>query len=181
MTSWPLAVSAGWVALGVVGVFILVLVGRLLVLFLVSFPLWVQSRVTGAGIGFPQLVAMALRKVPAGLIVRARIMSLKGEVPVPPDRLQVQYLAGGDVSAVVRGLVRARRAGLHLTFGEAAAFDLDGGDVLQAVQAMVAAREEGVGLSFGEAASLPGRERGLEEVAGTPQSEAPQAGDQRGS
>jgi len=134
----------------VVGFFFLVV----LILFLKHLHLWIRCVATGVGTGFFDLVGMTLRKVPAELIVQARIMGVKGGAPIDVDRLQAHYLAGGDVKAVVRAQVAARREGVDLTFEQAAGLDLAGGDVVAVVQALVAARQEGIELEFERASSL---------------------------
>ncbi len=144
------APTGAWVVAIVAGFLLLVV----LIVFFKLLPLWIRCVVTGADIGFFDLVLMMLRKVPAELIVQARIIAVKGGVAVDTDRLQVHHLARGDVAAVVRGLVVAHREGIDLTFEQAAGLDLAGGDVPAVVQALIAAREGGIELEFERASSL---------------------------
>jgi len=150
----PLALAA----LGKVGLIIAVVVGFLflvlLILFFMHASLWIRCVVTGSGISFFELMRMALRKIPPEPIVQARIMTVKGEVPIDIERLQVHCLAGGDVRAVARALIAAHREGVELTFEQAAGLDLAGGDVLAVVHSLIAAREGGIELEFERASSL---------------------------
>lgn len=138
--------------------FVAIVVGFLLLVVLIVFfkllPLWIRCVVTGSGISFFELMRMALRKIPPEPIVQARIMTVKGGVPVDTDRLQVHCLAGGDVRAVARALIAAHREGVELTFEQAAGHDLAGGDVPEVVRALVAGRQAGLDLTFEEIASL---------------------------
>jgi uncharacterized protein YqfA (UPF0365 family) len=52
-------------------------------------------------------------------------------------RLEAHFLAGGDVTRVLRAIIAAHRAGLDLDFDRAAAIDLAGRDVLDAVRTSV--------------------------------------------
>ena len=139
-----------WAVAIVVGFLLLVV----LAVFLKHLPLWIRCVVTGSGISFFELMRMALRKIPPEPIVQARIMTVKGEVPIDIERLQVHCLAGGDVRAVARALIAAHREGVELTFEQAAGLDLAGGDVVAVVHSLIAAREEGIELEFERASSL---------------------------
>jgi len=120
-----------------IGVLVLVAV-VVLVFFLQYLNLWIQSRLTRAGIGFLDMVAMRFRKVNPAVIVRARIMAVQaGLSGVDPRNLEAHYLAGGNVISVVRSLISADRAGLPLDFKTATGIDLAGRDVLDAVKTCV--------------------------------------------
>jgi uncharacterized protein YqfA (UPF0365 family) len=96
---------------------------------------------TGAGIGFGDLIGMTLRKVRPGIIVQSKIMAVQSGLPDPDvtaKSLEAHYLAGGNVPQVVRALIAANKAKtIHLTYREATAIDLAGRDVLEAVQTSV--------------------------------------------
>jgi uncharacterized protein YqfA (UPF0365 family) len=106
------------------------------------FRLWIQSFLTGAGIGIVDLIGMTLRKVSAAVIVRGKIMAVqaglgKDEEMTSKD-LEAHYLAGGNVPLVIRALIAARKAKtIQLTFREATAIDLAGRNVLESVQTSV--------------------------------------------
>ena len=51
--------------------------------------------------------------------------------------LEAHYLAGGSVPNVVSALIAADRAGIELSFHQAAAIDLAGRDILEAVRTSV--------------------------------------------
>ncbi|GIX00406.1 MAG: UPF0365 protein [Pirellulaceae bacterium] len=122
-----------------VGIFILVI--GLLAFLANFFWLWIQSKTTGAGIGFLDLIGMWLRRVDARTIVRSKIMAVQaglGDDEVTSQELEAHYLARGNVPQVIRALIAARKSAIiRLTFREAAAIDLAGRDVLEAVQTSV--------------------------------------------
>ncbi len=106
------------------------------------FGLWIQCKMTRAGISFPNLVMMSIRKVNPSVIVRAKIMAvqtgLTAENPTLTTRaLEAHYLAGGDVTKVIRALVASHRARLDMDWQVAQAIDLAGRDVLDAVRTSV--------------------------------------------
>ena len=105
------------------------------------FAIWVRAWVSGAPVGPVELIALKLRGVPIGLIVDNRINAVKSGLPVTIDQLNAHYLAGGDVQAVVRALIAAKKASIHLDFDRACAIDLatkgTGKTVLDAVKTSV--------------------------------------------
>lgn len=111
----------------------------LLIVLLYFFPigLWISALASGVVINPVQLIAMRLRKVPPGVIVKNLITGAKAGISLNRDELEAHYLAGGDVTSVVNALVSADKANIDLDFGSAAAIDLAGRDVFQAVQISV--------------------------------------------
>ena len=108
--------------------FLLVFLG----VFARYFGLWIQSKMTRAGIGFVNLVMMTIRKVNPSIIVRAKIMATQaGLTGISTRALEAHYLAGGDVTKVIRALVAAHRADLNMDWQTAQAIDLAGRDVLR--------------------------------------------------
>lgn len=121
-----------------VGVLVLIVFGIFLFfIFTRYFNLWIQSVMTGAGIGFLDLIGMTLRKVNVNTIVRARIMAVQSNVKAETREIESLYLAGGNVPKVVRSLISASRADIPLDFRRAAAIDLAGRDVEDAIQTSV--------------------------------------------
>jgi uncharacterized protein YqfA (UPF0365 family) len=122
-----------------IGFFLVVIVFIVVIFFLGSFiTLWVQALVSGARVGFFNIVFMRLRKVPARLIVNSKIMAVKaGLESVSTNDLESHYLAGGDVMRLVQALIAADKANIDLKFNRAAAIDLAGRNVLEAVQMSV--------------------------------------------
>lgn len=88
------------------------------------FSIWLQARLSGAPVGFGTLIGMRLRRVPIGMVVYNRITAVKAGLDVTTDLLEGHYLAGGDVTQVVRALIAADKANLDLDFKRAAAIDL---------------------------------------------------------
>ena len=126
----------------VIAVVAVVLFGLLfLVVFTRYFRLWIQSKMTRAGIGIFDLLGMTFRKVDPKVIVLAKIMAVQAglgdEDGVTSRALEAHYLAGGNVRLVIRSIIAAHKARLDLTFKQAAAIDLAGRDILEAVQTSV--------------------------------------------
>src|SRR6056297_1693322 len=106
------------------------------------FRLWIQSKLTGAGISLWDLLAMTFRKVNPAVITQTKIMAVQAGLAestgLTSRALEAHYLAGGNVSQVIRALIAAMKAKtIKLTFQEATAIDLAGRDVLEAVQTSV--------------------------------------------
>ena len=103
--------------------------------------LWIQCKMTGAGISFPHLVMMTIRKVNPSVIVRAKITAVQAGLtdvyPISTRDLESHYLAGGNVPNVIRALVAAHRANIDLDWQTAQAIDLAGRDILEAVRTSV--------------------------------------------
>lgn len=99
--------------------------------------LWLQARFSGASVSFAELIGMSLRKVNAKVIVVSRITAVKAGVELTTAQLESHYLAGGNVSRVVRAMIAADRANLNLNWKVATAIDLAGRDILDAVQTSV--------------------------------------------
>jgi len=82
-----------------------------------------------------------LRSVPVGLVVDNYINARKSGLDITVDQLNVHFLAGGDVQMVVRALIAAQKASIHLEFDRACAIDLatkgTGKTVLDAVKTSV--------------------------------------------
>jgi uncharacterized protein YqfA (UPF0365 family) len=127
----------------VLGVIVVVGVAVLIVLAIIlSFiSIWIRALTSGARVKITELVALRLRRVPVGLIVDNRITSVKSGLDLSIDDLSTHFMAGGDVDIVVRALIAARKAGIHLVFDRACAIDLatkgTGKTVLEAVKTSV--------------------------------------------
>ncbi|MDA1016226.1 MAG: flotillin-like protein FloA [Planctomycetota bacterium] len=123
------------VGICVLGLFVFLLV------FARYFGLWIQCKMTHAGISFLSLVMMSLRKVNPTVIVRAKIMAVQSGVlrvfPIRTEQLEAHYLAGGNVPNVIRALIAATKAKIELDWQVAQAIDLAGRDLLEAVRTSV--------------------------------------------
>lgn len=113
-----------------------------LAIFWRFFKLWIQSVMTGAGIGIFDLVRMWLRKVNPTIITRAKIMAVQSgldeEEEISTKALEAHYLAGGNLPLVIRAMIAAKKAKvIPLTFKRATAIDLAGRNILEAVQTSV--------------------------------------------
>jgi uncharacterized protein YqfA (UPF0365 family) len=100
--------------------------------------LWFQAFVSGAPISLFNIIGMSLRKIPPKLCVNA-IITLKkaGIKDITPADLETHYLAGGQVSDVVRAVIAADKANINLDWRRATAIDLAGRDVFDAVKTSV--------------------------------------------
>lgn len=105
--------------------------------------IWFQAYMSNARVSIMSLIGMSFRQVDARTIVQGKIMAMQAglgterETGISTRRLEAHYLAGGNVSHVIRAIIAAHRADLNLDFDQAAAIDLAGRDVLDAVQTSV--------------------------------------------
>ncbi len=113
--------------------------------------IWIRALTSGARVKFSELIALRLRRIPVGLIVDMRIAAVKSGLtvaevhgtqrPILIDDLSTHFLAGGNVDMLVKALINARKAGIHLDFDRACAIDLatkgTGKTVLEAVHTSV--------------------------------------------
>ena len=102
-----------------------------------ALALWIQALVSGARVGLLSIIFMRFRKVPAQMVVEAKIMAVKAGIDLSTDSLESHFLAGGNLLRVVQALIAADKANIELLFNQAAAIDLAGRNVLEAVQMSV--------------------------------------------
>lgn len=106
-------------------------------LYFVPINLWITALFSGVRVGLFELVFMRIRKVPPRVIVESLITATKAGLQLTSTELETHYLAGGNVPNVIRALISAEKANIHLDFKQATAIDLAGRDVFQAVQISV--------------------------------------------
>ena len=130
---------AGW-QLGVAAVLVLALIVLVLVIS-AFFMTWLRAFLAGAYVGFPTLIAMRLRGVPASLIVDARITAVKAGISISANELEAHYLAEGNVIQTVQAIIAADKANINLDWQRACAIDLatkgTGKSVLEAVRTSI--------------------------------------------
>ena len=131
-----------WIVLNVVKwavvLFFVIIALIMFFLFIRYFNLWLRSYVTRAGISPLALIFMSLRKVNPQTIVEAKISAVQAGLDhISTSVLGAHYLAGGNVTKVVRALIASHRARIDLNWDTAAAIDLAGRDVLDAVKTSV--------------------------------------------
>jgi uncharacterized protein YqfA (UPF0365 family) len=114
---------------------IMVLIGALI--FFSFIQLFIQSYLTGAGIGFVDMVRMRLVKIDYGMIVRQKIALVQAGVSVKTQDMEAHVLSRGNIMRVVGAVIAAHKAGMDLPWRTAAAIDLAGRDVLEAVRMSV--------------------------------------------
>jgi uncharacterized protein YqfA (UPF0365 family) len=86
--------------------------------------IYIRALFSGAPVTFTELIALKLRRIPAGLIVDSRIAAVRSGVRLSIDELSTHFLAGGNVQMTVLALIAAKKAGIHLVFDRACAIDL---------------------------------------------------------
>jgi uncharacterized protein YqfA (UPF0365 family) len=114
---------------------IVFLIGGLI--FLNFVQLWIQSFLTGAGVGILDLLRMKLIKIDYGMIVRQKIALVQSGVNVKTQEMEAHVLSRGNLLRVVGAVIAAHKAGMDLPWPMAAAIDLAGRDVLEAVRMSV--------------------------------------------
>jgi uncharacterized protein YqfA (UPF0365 family) len=122
-----------WIFTGIVILF-------LLFIFIVLYQfigLYIRATVSGARVGFVDLLGMRLRKVNAMAIVSARIQASRAGINITTPEMESHVLAGGDVQRVIAAMIAANKANIDLSWKTATAIDLAGRDILDAVQTSV--------------------------------------------
>ncbi len=140
-TTLPLADSRTTIVI-VVAVIVLLAAIIAMTVFARYFRLWIQSYMTGAGIGLWDLIRMSFRRVNPNVIVRSKIMAvqagLSDDEGITTKALEAHYMAGGNVPLIIRAMIAARKAKIiDIDFKRATAIDLAGRNILEAVQTSV--------------------------------------------
>jgi len=137
MTELFAAIDPTWTIIIGLGVFFVVIL--FMAIFARYASLWIQCKMTRAGISFFGLIKMSLQKINPTVIVRSKIMAVQAQLPYPISSraLEAHYLARGNVPRVIQALIAAHRAKIELDWQTAQAIDLAGRNVLEAVQTSV--------------------------------------------
>ena len=126
-----------FVLFGVGGIILLVVA----VIALNFAMIYIRALFSGAKVTVIELIALRLRRVPAGLIVDNRITAVRSGLPLSIDDLSTHFMAGGNVPMVVLALIAAKKAGINLVFDRACAIDLatkgTGKSVIEAVRTSI--------------------------------------------
>jgi uncharacterized protein YqfA (UPF0365 family) len=103
--------------------------------------IYIRALFSGAKVTLTELIALRLRRVPAGLITDNRIAAVRSGLPLSIDDLSTHFMAGGNVPMVVLALIAAKKAGIKLAFDRACAIDLatkgTGKTVIEAVRTSI--------------------------------------------
>ena len=111
----------------VIALAVLLIVFALIAFSVISsfFSLWIQSVLTGAGVGIWDLIGMWFRRVDSRMIVKSKIMAVQAGIDdedLTSKALEAHYLARGNVPQVIRALIAARKSKhIDLSFRQAAA------------------------------------------------------------
>ena len=127
--------ASAWLIGGVIigGIFLLIFVA----LAFQYIGLYLQAWVSGAKVGFIDLIMMRFRKVNSKSVVINRISAKKAGLEISTDQLEAHYLAGGRITNVVRAMIAADKARIDLEWENATAIDLGGRDIMDAVHTSV--------------------------------------------
>jgi len=120
---------------------IFIVVGVVVALFIFFYylpvNLWFTAQLSCVLLSLLNLLLMRLRKISPSLVVNSMIISTKAGLNITSNEIETHYLAGGNVSRVIKALISADKANIPLTFKSATAIDLAGRDVFDAVQISV--------------------------------------------
>ena len=122
------------------------LIGLALVVFLFFFfryfKLWLRSFISGAGIGFVQIVMISFRKSDVSAVVDCKIIAVHGGLStVTISQIERHFLVGGDAKKVIQALMVAHRGDIEMDWQTVAEIELDGGDPLEYVERQVASHQ----------------------------------------
>jgi uncharacterized protein YqfA (UPF0365 family) len=112
-----------------------------LLVFLKFFRLWLQAKLSRADVKFAELLGMCLRRSDYRTIVICKITAIQGGLKLSTRDLESFYLAGGQITNVVRAMILAKKKNIDLSWEEATTADLDGRDVFKEVQGQGNANE----------------------------------------
>jgi uncharacterized protein YqfA (UPF0365 family) len=117
---------------------IVLIVGFVFVaLFFQFISLWVQALVSGAKVGFLDLIGMSLRKIQPRAVVNARIQATRAGLNISQAEMESHILAGGNLMRVINSMIAANKANIDLSWQNATAIDLAGRDIFEAIQTSV--------------------------------------------
>ena len=145
------------VVLSIVALVFILVIGRFV-------NIWIQALSSGARVSFFDLIGMWLRKVPAQMVVTARISAVQaGLEDLSTRELESAFLVRKDpvdVMTCVNALIIAFKANIPITFTELQAHHFAGGQVIKLVQAMIAAHRAKIALTLdvSRAIDLAGRD-----------------------
>jgi uncharacterized protein YqfA (UPF0365 family) len=145
------------VVLSIVALVFILVIGRFV-------NIWIQALSSGARVSFFDLIGMWLRKVPAQMVVTARISAVQAGIEdLGTVELESAYLVRKDVTDVmtcVNALINAYKANIPITFTELQAHHFAGGHVITLVTAMIAAHRAKIALTLdvSRAIDLAGRD-----------------------
>jgi uncharacterized protein YqfA (UPF0365 family) len=80
---------------------------------------WFDAYRQGAQVSLFKLVELTFKRVPAKILVAAYIVAKNAGLDVTVEDLEFHHMQGGDVTAVVRAMVRACEEGQALSFKNA--------------------------------------------------------------
>ena len=116
----------------------LAFIGLQIAFYFIPIPLWLSAQLSKVPVGLVDLIVMrTFRKIPPRDLILPAITAAYAGIPIPIQKLQSHYMAGGNVQRVVSALIAASKAQIELTWDAATSIDLAGRNVLEAVQMSV--------------------------------------------
>src|SRR5260370_42516411 len=86
---------------------IILLIGALI--FFSFIQLWIQSFLTGAGIGIVDMVRMRLIKIDYSMIARQKIALVQAGVPIKTQDMEAHVLSRGNIMRAVGAVIAAHQ------------------------------------------------------------------------
>ena len=114
--------------------YISILVAIIYYVMFIPYMFYRKALVAGVRIKFENILGMRIRKVPPRLIVENLIRAKEANVEIDSDILEVQYLAGGNVSRLVDSVILARIKGINMKTEYLSVLDIEGYDPVEAVR-----------------------------------------------
>jgi uncharacterized protein YqfA (UPF0365 family) len=117
---------------------IVVIVALVILMVMWNFiGLYIRALVSGARVGFRDLIGMWLRKINGNAVVQARIQATRAGLNISQGEMESHILAGGNLMRVINSMINANKAGIDLGWTTATAIDLAGRDIYEAIQTSV--------------------------------------------
>jgi len=88
--------------------------------------LYIRALISGAPVGFLDLIRMKIRRIDAQTIIFSRIQAMRAGLAVTQAEMESHVLAGGDVDRVIRAMIVANKTNIDLSWKTATAKDLAG-------------------------------------------------------
>lgn len=107
-----------------IGIVFLVMVA-VVALFAKYFQLWLLCFVSGAGVQFPQIVAMRLRNSPVRQICELRVKLKQNGIPVSAADLERAHLQGADIEKLTDAMLHAKRTDREITWDQLVTAELE--------------------------------------------------------
>lgn len=111
---------------------ILVLTGIIIVIIWIILvgQHWLKATVSGIQVTPTQIILMRLRGTPIKLFISLLIKANKSGVLIKRDELEACYLAGGNITNIVDGLIYAKSKNIDFNIKKAMQLDMEKRDLV---------------------------------------------------